>query len=154
MGPTFLSVYFLLSTLFGFSRAGEAIEGESGGRQLSGTAAGEEEKWRPARRRARRRRCSNAPGARPRAPLPASGALSPSTLSPSLAYSSFYTPRPVRRSRRAECDLTEGELTVDGCLLSSSPSAAGGDAMFLFLWRRRRRRPPAPATSRRTRPSP
>nr|BAD12905.1 hypothetical protein [Oryza sativa Japonica Group] len=52
-------------------------------------AAGEEERWRSTRWRARRRRCSNAPGARPRAPPPASGALSLSTLSPSLAYSSY-----------------------------------------------------------------
>lgn len=106
MGSTFLC-FFSFSLLFSPSslecRAGAA----TGGREVAGggagtaaaerereavdatAAAGAEERWRPVRRRARRRRCSNAPGARPRAPPPASGALSLSTLSPSLAYSSY-----------------------------------------------------------------
>lgn len=87
MGSTFLC-FFSFSLLFSPSslecRAGAA----TGGREVAGggagtaaaerereavdatAAAGAEERWRPVRRRARRRRCSNVPGARPRAPPP------------------------------------------------------------------------------------
>lgn len=99
---SFFFFLFLLSSLRVLSSGRGDIGGERGGQRRSGDdgsgrgrerrsamAAGEEERWRSTRWRARRRRCSNAPGARPRAPPPASGALSLSTLSPSLAYSSY-----------------------------------------------------------------